>query len=81
MVMKWKYYAEIKKKRNTCSSNFEFQQKYIAHQTAICFNPRTRNFTGQKKKTGLTFTTPTSKHVSLQHFNPYRTNVENRVSS
>jgi hypothetical protein len=48
--------------KHTWSSNFEFPQKYITHQTAICFNPRTRNVTGHKKN-GLTVNRPTHKHV------------------
>ena len=36
--------------RNTWSGNFEFPQKCITHQTAMCFNPRTRNFTGGVKE-------------------------------
>ena len=43
------------KKKSTWSSNFEFPQKYITHQIAIYFNSRTRNFTGQKKKTWVDF--------------------------
>ena len=38
------------------------QQKTIVHETAICNNPPTNNFTGDRK-TSLIFNRPTLKHV------------------